>query len=63
MNFPQRMSNGVSPTTTISSGPQIFPLHAASAREGGGGDMIAVFVIVGEPAKIEKFPQAHSGAA
>jgi hypothetical protein len=43
--------------------PQIFPQHAPAAFERGGGDVIAVFVVVGKPAGFKNDPTARSGAA
>jgi hypothetical protein len=39
-------------------GPQIFPQHASSAFECGGGDVIAVFVVIGKPAGFKKIPKS-----
>lgn len=38
---------------------QIFPQHTARAIQGGGGDVVALLVVVGEPAEMERLPQAE----
>ena len=59
MNLPQRTSNGVSPMTTISCGCKSLPSTRRPRSKRGGGDVVAIFVVVGKSAELKNLPQAE----
>ena len=59
----QRMSSGVSPMTSTSLPAKSVPEDAAAALARDGGDLVALFVVVGERAGLEDVPEIGGGAA